>query len=193
MVESNNLTTEILDSNPNSVHSLVRLSKACWWDLMMVERAVQVKADLVWSFLKQINESIRRNYPQSTYSHQISYFKLWSVCFILRSTKLSSVLQRSKVDPEHHSHASLKRTFAWDEEAKVYARHSSWHLNQSEPIDMGIFHIVRWVSSHEAYCCRCLLSVKAAVHRIVKKAFCNVMWRTGPVLYMCALNIYIWF
>ncbi len=52
VVEWNNLTTEILGSNPTGVHSLVRFPKACWRDLIMVETAVQVKAGLVWSFLK---------------------------------------------------------------------------------------------------------------------------------------------
>ncbi len=51
VVEWNNLTTGILGSNPTGVHSLVRLPKACWWDLMKVETAVQVMAGQVWSFL----------------------------------------------------------------------------------------------------------------------------------------------
>ncbi len=38
----NNLTTEILGSNPTGVHSLMRLPKACWWDLMMIETAVWI-------------------------------------------------------------------------------------------------------------------------------------------------------
>ncbi len=43
-------TIEILDSNPTGAHSLVKLPKACWWDLMKVERAVQTMVGLVWSF-----------------------------------------------------------------------------------------------------------------------------------------------
>ncbi len=53
-----NLTTEILGSNPTGVHSLVWLPKACWWDLMKVETALQVLAGLVWSFLIQRSRTL---------------------------------------------------------------------------------------------------------------------------------------
>ncbi len=49
VVKWNNLTTEILGSNPTCVHWLVWFPKACWWGLMKVETAVQVLAGPVWS------------------------------------------------------------------------------------------------------------------------------------------------
>ncbi len=45
------LTTEVLGSNSIHVHALVWLHKAYRWNLIKVEKAVQVSAGLVWSFL----------------------------------------------------------------------------------------------------------------------------------------------